>query len=113
VKYTYLYEERRAQGIALARNVSAALRKAGFQKAGPYHHYRRQTPGFSVHEVGNGTEAAPTAFISWIGLSSENDERLAAIHAVIQADGRFTATSPTQGRYGTSGRIEITRKSKS
>jgi hypothetical protein len=86
------YESNRQKGIAIARQVSAVLRKAGFEKAGPYKSFQKRDPGFVVSERGNGTQPVPTASVMWAGNHYMKNDVPADVIAAIETDGRFDIT---------------------
>jgi hypothetical protein len=83
------FDRTQAKGIAIARQVSTLLRKAGFQKSGGYHSFHYREPGYQVAESGNGTRRKPTAVVMWCnaphGAASWEHDMMAAI----AADPRF------------------------
>lgn len=86
------YEERRAKGVQLARDISALLRRSGFPKAGPYRPYGTRDPGYVVFECGNGTQPIATATCLWIDNRHHDNpdtKQLDAVLIAIQTDERF------------------------
>lgn len=83
------YTTRKAKGVAIARQVSTVLKKAGFVKAGRYQAFQKRDPGFIVTESGNGTSPVPTASLMWVGSHYTSSDVPAEVIAAVEADGRF------------------------
>lgn len=84
------YEACKRAGSAIARQVSAVLRKAGLVKAGRYTYMGYRPNGYICGETGNGTNEVPRA---WVGTTAGGDRTKVAdmdkIQAILAADKRF------------------------
>jgi len=98
-----IFEERKAKGVALSRQISTILKRAGVPKKGRYSAYQRHAPGFYVAEIGNGTRPTPTvvaAYSEQRGACEPSGDAmcwLAMMHEIIVDDGRFAVE--VWGRY--------------
>jgi hypothetical protein len=102
------YDECKNKGIAIARQVSAILKAAGFPKSGGYHPFEHRDPGFQVRESGNGTSAKPTASVFWCNERFAAETKEARMFDAIEADGRFDVDR----KFGYVTRKEETRHKK-
>ena len=59
-------ESNLARGASIARRASTILKRAGHVKAGRYHPFAPQDPGYDCSEHGNGSRPVATAAVSYI-----------------------------------------------